>query len=166
MDPKYSSSNGFMTKIWGPMLWPVLHMISMNFPVKPTIEDRNNYFNFIFGLTKVLPCGACRKNLILNLKEVGFSKEISLKNRESFSLFMFTLHEKINNMLGNDNLLITFDQYRDKLELFRAECTSGTKHDGCIKPTHINKSKCVISIIPEDDGLLGDGIYVDKRCFL
>lgn len=32
--------------IWGSHLWFSLHSISFNYPLSPSIEDKNNYKNF------------------------------------------------------------------------------------------------------------------------
>ena len=43
----YKSGDGMLTSIWGPPLWHTLHTISFNYPVKPTKNDINNYYNFL-----------------------------------------------------------------------------------------------------------------------
>ena len=58
-----------------------------------------NYMNFIHSLKFILPCKYCRINLKRNLKETGFSIKC-MKNRETFSMFIFNLHNHINEMLG------------------------------------------------------------------
>ena len=65
----YNNTNGFMTSIWGPPLWMILHIISFNYPIKPTIEDKNNYYNYILSLKNILPCKYCRDNFLNNLKK-------------------------------------------------------------------------------------------------
>ena len=59
----YENGNGMLTKIWGPSLWHFLHVMSFNYPVNPSKEDKENYRNFLCNLRHVLPCGKCRKNL-------------------------------------------------------------------------------------------------------
>ena len=40
---------------------------------------------------------------------------------ETFSMFVFNLHNHINEMLGKQNVL-TFDEVRERYENFRARC--------------------------------------------
>ena len=80
----YNSNDGMMTSIWGPALWHTLHTISFNYPVNPTVEQKENYYNFIIGLKNILPCGACRENFINNLKKLPLTMK-DLKSRETFS---------------------------------------------------------------------------------
>ena len=46
----YNSNDGMLTSIWGPPLWHVLHIISFNYPVKPTTKDKDNYYNYFLLL--------------------------------------------------------------------------------------------------------------------
>ena len=53
----FYSGDGMVTKIWGPVAWTLLHTISFNYPVNPTLEQKHQYRNFILSLQDVLPCG-------------------------------------------------------------------------------------------------------------
>ena len=59
----YSSGDGMLTTVWGPPMWHYLHTMSFNYPIEPTVDDKNNYRNFILSLQNVLPCKYCRMNL-------------------------------------------------------------------------------------------------------
>ena len=58
----YNSGDGMLTAVWGPPLWHSLHTISFNYPVKPTKEDKDNYYNYFKSIQFVLPCRYCREN--------------------------------------------------------------------------------------------------------
>ena len=154
----YNSGDGMLTKIWGPSLWHVLHTISFNYPVNPTKEQKVQYANFIYSLSDVLPCKYCRINLPKNMQKVPFTKK-TLKNRETFSTWVFDLHKEVNTMLGKSNDL-TYPQVKERYEHFRARCSKidkkvkkkqkgGAKEKGCIEPLHGVKSKCVLRIVPD-----------------
>ena len=64
----YQSGDGMLTSVWGPPLWHYLHVMSFNYPVKPTKEDKEHYREFVCNLRHVLPCRYCRENLKKNLK--------------------------------------------------------------------------------------------------
>lgn len=161
----YESGYGFNTHVWGPMQWSMLHMISFNYPVKPTPEDKENYYSYILNLRNVLPCKSCRDNLKKNLSELGFSKQ-QLKDRHTFSKFIYDLHNHVNLMLGKQKYL-TYEAVRDMFELFRAKCVNGTPlipvHEkGCIKPLNNIKTQTVIHITPLKAGQ--ESFVIDKKC--
>ena len=43
----FYSGDGFLTSVWGPAIWHSLHIISFNYPVKPTNEEKNQYRNYV-----------------------------------------------------------------------------------------------------------------------
>ena len=117
----FESSDGMLTYVWGPSLWHFLHTMSFNYPVKPTCQDKKEYMRFIKSLRYILPCRYCRENLTRNLKETGFSIK-DMRSRESFSKFVYRLHNHINKMLGKKNS-IKFDEVRSRYENFRSRCS-------------------------------------------
>lgn len=162
----YNNTNGFMTSIWGPPLWMILHIISFNYPIKPTIEDKNNYYNYILSLKNILPCKYCRDNFLNNLKKINFTKK-SMISRESFSYVIYQLHKEVNNMLGK-KCNLTYNQVRNMYENFRARCiTKDTKtkfEKGCKKSLYGIKSKCQINIVPKKNN--SKSLKIDKTCIL
>lgn len=117
----FESSDGMLTYVWGPSLWHFLHTMSFNYPVNPTCQDKKEYMRFIKSLRYILPCRYCRENLTRNLKETGFSIK-DMRSRESFSKFVYRLHNHINKMLGKKNS-IKFDEVRSRYENFRSRCS-------------------------------------------
>lgn len=167
----YSSNDGIMTSIWGPSMWHSLHSISFNYPVNPTIKDKRNYRNFILNLRHVLPCGKCRENLKKNFKDLPLTMD-KMKSRESFSKYLYDLHEHINNMLGKKSGL-SYKDVKERYEHFRARCTLDTikKHfnrktkkneNGCVVPLHGIKSKCVLKVVPIENKC--DSIEINDKC--
>ena len=59
----YNSGDGMLTSVWGAAQWHFLHMISFNYPVNPTVEDKKHYKDYIYNLRYILPCKYCRINL-------------------------------------------------------------------------------------------------------
>ena len=113
----YKSGDGMLTTIWGPSMWHYLHTMSFNYPIKPTLQDKKNYRKFILNLQNTLPCGNCRKNLKNNFKAHPLTKEC-MKNRNSFSRYIYKLHEVINKMLGKKSGL-SYCDVRERYEHFR-----------------------------------------------
>ena len=53
---EFKSNDGMLTTIWGPSLWHTLHVISFNYPINPTKDDKKSYKQYIYLLKKTLPC--------------------------------------------------------------------------------------------------------------
>ena len=145
----FNSDDGIVTFIWGPSMWNFLHMMSFQYPVKPSDTDKKKYKAFIEQLTYVLPCGSCRDNLNINLKTVKLLAG-TMKSRDTFSKFVYDLHNQINVMLGK-SMYASFEQVSNKYDAFRLRCPRG-----------LADSKCVIQIVPRSckDQIL----KVDPKC--
>lgn len=173
----FASGDGFLTTVWGPTQWHMLHTISFNYPVNPTNEQKNEYRNYILSLQHVLPCGACRKNLKNNLKHYPL-KMTDMKSRETFSRYIYNLHELVNKMLDKKSGL-SYCDVRERYEHFRARCVDKPpkifnysdisappnqkiKEKGCTESLYGKKSRCILNIVPSDEG--GQSIQIDKKC--
>ena len=169
----YSSGDGMLTTVWGPPMWHYLHTMSFNYPIEPTVDDKNNYRNFILSLQNVLPCKYCRMNLKTNLKQLPLNMS-DMKNRDSFSRYVYNLHELVNKMLNKKSNL-TYCEVRERYEHFRSRCTDEkpklfpyTKiknpkvEKGCTEPLYGKKSKCVLKIIPQEQK--EKTFQMDKNC--
>lgn len=157
----YNSPDGMLTSVWGPPLWHTLHTISFNYPIAPTKEDKDAYFNYFNSLQKVLPCRYCRDNLKKNLKKIPL-KRSTFKNRETLSRWVYEIHETINKMLNKKSKL-NYEQVRDRYEHFRARClnTKSKAEKGCTDSLYGVKGKCEINIIPKNNK---DSFKMDPKC--
>ena len=169
----YNSKDGMLTSVWGPIFWFFLHTMSFNYPNNPNIETKKQYRDFIISLQYILPCKFCRDNLTLNLKKLPITMD-EMKNRETFSRYVYNLHELINKMLKKKSNL-TYEDVRDRFEIFRSKCIvekrktkspckKSKKHSGCVKPFYGKKSKCILKIVPYDKK--EKSIQIHKRCKL
>ena len=69
--------------------------------------------------------------------------------RETFSKYVFELHEVINSMLCKKSGL-TYQEVRETYEHFRARCVKDpTTEVGCIVPLKGKKTKCILRIVPQ-----------------
>lgn len=158
----YVSGDGMLTTIWGPSLWHSLHTISFNYPNTPSPQQKKQYRSFILALEHVLPCKYCRINLKKNLKCLPLTMQ-HMKDRTSFSRYVYCLHEHVNKMLGKKSNL-TYNDVRERYEHFRARCTKkqiqnrilntktfnkSRKENGCVEPLYGIKSKCILKIVPQ-----------------
>ena len=150
----YKSGEGMLTTVWGPSLWHFLHTMSFNYPNEPTNDQKHQYMNFIFSLEYILPCKYCRMNLKKNFKVVPL-RISNMKNRYTFSKYIYDLHEHINKMLNKTSGL-SYDSVKERYEHFRARCNIKekpkvvkVKEKGCTEPLYGKKSKCIIKIVPQ-----------------
>lgn len=161
---EYNSNDGILTSVWGPSMWHSLHSVSFNYPVNPTSQNKKDYRDFILNLQNVLPCGKCRENLKKNFKTLPLTMD-KMKNRETFSRYVYDLHEVINTMLGKKSGL-SYEEVRERYEHFRARCLSELApiktENGCVEPLYGIKSKCVLKIVPHDEKC--DTLEVDEKC--
>ena len=171
----YYSGDGFLTTIWGPSQWHMLHTISFNYPVNPTKEQKIQYRDYVLSLQNVLPCGACRKNLKMNLKHLPITMN-HMKNRDTFSRYIYNLHELVNRMLHKKSNL-SYCDVRERYEHFRSRCVDEApkvykyssiktqkhqKEKGCTEPLYGKKARCILNIVPQDEK--GQSIQIDKKC--
>ncbi len=187
----YNSGDGMLTTVWGPSMWHYLHIMSFNYPINPSKSDKKYYRDFIINLQNVLPCKYCRQNLTNNLKQLPITME-TMCSRETFSKYVYELHEHINNMLKKPSNL-TYEEVRDRYEHFRSRCTDKpkvfefkkknnnkntkdkiketnegiikeipNKEKGCTEPLYGKKSKCIIKIVPQEEK--GASFQMDKKC--
>ena len=171
-----NSGDGMLTTVWGPSLWHYLHILSFNFPVKPTNIQKKKYLEFIKNLQYTLPCKYCRINLRKNFKILKPNKNI-VESRETFSRYVYNLHELINSMLNKKSNL-TYNDIRQRYEHFRARCTKKNikdkifknkvikktvkKEKGCTTPYYGKKSKCIIKIVPQENKC--NTFQMDNKC--
>ena len=168
----FISRDGMLTTVWGPMIWSYLHCMSFNYPNNPTNKDKKHYRDFVLNLQNVLPCGKCRNNLKNNLKRMPLTMSV-MSSRDTFSRYVYNLHEVVNKMLGKKSNL-TYEEIRETFEHFRARCSlpielkhkngGGNKEDGCIQPLYGKKAKCILKIVPQEEKCTGGSFQVDKKC--
>jgi hypothetical protein len=170
----FISGDGMMVSLWGPPMWHFLHTMSFNYPVNPSQEDKEHYRDFVLSLQHVLPCKYCRQNLKTNFKSLPLTMD-QMKNRETFSRYVYELHELVNRMLKKKSNL-TYCDVRERYEHFRARCTEekpvifkytkqtrkNKKEKGCTEPLYGKKSKCIIKIVPQDTK--EQTMQIDKKC--
>ena len=162
-DLDYKSNDGMLTSIWGPGMWHYLHSMSFNYPVKPYKQDKINYMNFMKSLTNVLPCGKCRENLKKNFKKLPITME-TMKDRKTFSKYVYDLHELINKMLDKESGL-TYEDVQERYEHFRSRCSKKiekNKENGCVTPVYGEKAKCILKIVPATEKC--ETMEIDDRC--
>ena len=162
----YNSNNGMLTTVWGPPLWHFLHLMSFNYPVKPTKKQKSDYKRFICDLRNVLPCKTCRDNFVKHLEKNPIDD--AMKNRNTFSRYIYCMHEKINKYLGKESGL-TYKVVKERYEHFRSRCAKKTmktknKKEGCsVAFKDHKKIRTLLSIVPSTKRC--KTLKIDKKCW-
>ena len=171
----FKDGDGMLVSVWGPAQWHFLHTMSFNYPVDPTHEQKTQYRNHMLSLVHILPCKYCRQNLKKNYKAFPLTMEY-MKSRDSFSRYVYKLHERINKNLGKKSGL-SYCDVRERYEHFRARCTEEKpklfsfkktrknkkeKEKGCTEPLYGKKAKCVIKIVPKEERC--QTFQMDEKC--
>jgi len=167
---EYNSNDGMLTTVWGPGMWHYMHTMSFNYPAKPTNEDKHHYRDFMINLKYVLPCGKCRANLRKNFKRLPLTMK-HMQSRETFSMYVYDLHELVNKMLDKSSGL-SYADVRERYEHFRARCAQPIKaktckrgkklENGCTEPLYGEKAKCILKIVPHDEKC--ETLQIDSKC--
>lgn len=168
-EAEYHSDNGMVTSAWGPAMWHVLHCMSFNYPVRPSAAQRRAYRAYLLSLRDVLPCGACRANLRANLRKLP-PGAAAMASRDSFSRYVFELHELVNRMLRKPASGLSFEDVRERYEHLRARCASApasasASESGCVEPAYSDaRPQCLIEIAPRSVRARREHIRVRASC--
>ena len=103
------SNNGFNSRIWGPHLWFVMHVLSLNYPLVPKAYHVKAYYNFFKSLCTVLPCATCREEfckmvnapgpLQLTMKKFSQRGDLPGTARMRLARYVIDLHNRVNMRL-------------------------------------------------------------------
>ena len=142
------SDMGFQTRTWGVETWILLHLISLNYPVKPTAADKRKYKQFFLSIGHVLPCAACRKSYdeIISEGALKLSSLSVFASRNTLSRWVFDLHNEVSRRIGG-KIEKDFNAMCRRYEKCRASKCAGHK---CDVPDARKKKRSVVLLIDED----------------
>ena len=100
------------TKKWGKHGWIFLHYVTFNYPINPTQENIDNYYNFFYSLQYILPCDICKKHYSNNLLKHNLIG--ALKTRNTLIRWLIDIHNDINYELGKP--ILSYDKALQKLD--------------------------------------------------
>ena len=99
-----------------------------------------------------------------------------MKSRDTFSRYIYNLHELVNKMLKKKSNM-TYCDVRERYEHFRSRCVDekpkvfkyseiktrkNKKEKGCTEPLYGKKARCILNIVPQEEK--GQSIQIDKKC--
>ena len=90
--------------IFGPLIWPALHVIAENYPENPNEEYKKHCYNFLKGLPYMLPCPYCGNHLLneetTRKGQLGDHLDENLKkaalSRNNLRDFLVEAHNNVN----------------------------------------------------------------------
>ncbi len=80
--------------LWGPSLWVFLHLLTMEYPDKPSNSDILIHSEFLNSLSKILPCQLCRDEFSKQIKSQPLNTVLGSK--KTYIKFMFDVHNDVN----------------------------------------------------------------------
>ena len=110
---------------WGHNGWDFLHTITFNYPIKPTIKDKENYKTLFLSLNNTLPCIYCQESFIIYSKYIPI--DYYLEDRNGLSYWLYIIHNLVNYKLGKEN--VNFIDVIKKYESYRAKCGKMTNEN-------------------------------------
>jgi len=103
---------------WGPGGWVFLHTITFNYPLKPTLADKENYRNFFKSVGNILPCKYCRDSYQVYYSFLPIDQ--FLDSREGVTFWLYKIHDLINKKIYK--VSTSFEDVIRKYEDIRAKC--------------------------------------------
>jgi len=100
---------GYNPKVWGPEAWRFIHFVALNYPIKPTQEDKKRYNNFFHSLQHTLPCEGCAYNYSEKIKK----HPPRLESRKSLFEWTVDIHNQVNESNGKKQF--SYDQALEKI---------------------------------------------------
>ena len=98
----------FNLNIFGPKLWMLIHIISLN--VNTEIKKKK-YINFCILLSHLFPCNKCKYNLQKKLKLYSFEKYIHNNASFHWSVVLHNTVNEENNKIIYNNIKKLYDYY-------------------------------------------------------
>ncbi|QKF94765.1 ERV/ALR sulfhydryl oxidase [Fadolivirus algeromassiliense] len=100
-------------EVWGPHAWIFLHSITMNYPDKPSNQDKKEMKDFFSSLKYVLPCDKCSKNLQKHMIKYPLTDNV-LSSRDSLIRWLIDIHNEVNR--DNNKPIYSYSTAKNKLE--------------------------------------------------
>jgi hypothetical protein len=102
------------SNIWGPHYWFFIHSLAYSYPEHPNATTKRKYYDIIQNIPLFLPDGEMG-NKFSHMLDV-YPVSPYLNNRDSFIRWTHFIHNKVNAVLGKEQL--TFFEAKEKYEGF------------------------------------------------
>ena len=81
---------------WGPIVWNMLHCLTLKIKSEKFIQERTNILLIINNICTNLPCPICSVHANQYIKK---NKIHSVKTKEQLVMFIFNMHNNVNKRL-------------------------------------------------------------------
>lgn len=100
---------GISPKMWGRQGWHFIHYVALNYPDKPTQEDREVYLQFLNNLENILPCPICGNHFKENMEK----HPPNMNSKMEFFNWTVDMHNFVNELHGKKK--VTYEKALDEL---------------------------------------------------
>ena len=111
----------YLSEIWGPHYWFVLHTIALNYPKNPNNVTKRKYYDLISNLPLFIPNQDISDEFVILLNKYPVIPY--LDNNNTFSKWVHFIHNRINEKLNkpiisyNEFLMNYENLYKTKVEI-------------------------------------------------
>jgi len=117
------------SEIWGSKGWFFLDSVALGYPDNPTEEDKQQYKNFFYAFTTVVPCNKCRYHFKQFIDKYPLNSKI-LKSKDNLILWILTAHNNVNKINGKKPIILDeFYKYYNKI--YKTDVKINTCKDKC-----------------------------------
>jgi len=104
----------FDSEVWGPHYWFFLHSVAHSYPIYPNVITKRKYYDFITNLPLFIPDVEIGDRFAQLLDKYPVTPYLDC--RESFIRWTHFIHNKINVMLGKEEIsyLASLDAYKNQ----------------------------------------------------
>ena len=130
-------------EIWGPHYWFVLHTIAHSYPLYPNDVTKRKYYDFIHNLPLFIPNEEIGNEFSRLLDKYPVSPY--LDKRSSFIRWMNFIHNKVNVVLGKEEISLD-----DAIEIYKKQYKPDSYlffHDTTTKIKKVYVNITIISIL-------------------
>jgi hypothetical protein len=105
------------SEVWGPKYWFFLHTVAYTYPLHPNAITKRKYYDLIQNMPLFIPDPDMGNRFASLLDKYPVTPY--LDNRDSFMLWMHFIHNKMNVLLGKEEI-----SYLANLDIYKAEYKS------------------------------------------
>jgi len=91
---------GISPNYWGKEGWHFIHYVALNYPDKPTEEDKINYTKFLDSVEHILPCPICGHHFKQNMEK----HPPNLDSQMDFFRWTVDMHNFVNKQNGKKQM--------------------------------------------------------------
>jgi FAD-linked sulfhydryl oxidase len=100
---------GISPLMWGKQGWHFIHYVALNYPDKPTEEDKKVYLDFLNNLENILPCPICGHHFKENME----NHPPKMNSKMEFFNWTVDMHNFVNESNGKKK--VSYEKALDEL---------------------------------------------------